>query len=226
MTVETSTGFMDVAPGKGCDTASQQAWQDCDTVSTKRQTSRVPAVEARQRIEEAAARLLAQRPFRELTVDTVMAEAGLARTVFYRHFAGLPHLLVARLEDLREALTGAGDPLAPGYTEAVLRRAIDVFAEHGAILRAIDDAARRDADVEVAYREFTEWAIAATAQLFDLGIDAGNLQQFDTANIARALTLLNRAYLLDALTGEDLQDREVVLRTLMTVWARTLQIES
>jgi AcrR family transcriptional regulator len=195
-------------------------------VSTKRQTSRVPAVEARQRIEEAAARLLAQRPFRELTVDTVMAEAGLARTVFYRHFAGLPHLLVARLEDLREALTGAGDPLAPGYTEAVLRRAIDVFAEHGAILRAIDDAARRDADVEVAYREFTEWAIAATAQLFDLGIDAGNLQQFDTANIARALTLLNRAYLLDALTGEDLQDREVVLRTLMTVWARTLQIES
>jgi TetR/AcrR family transcriptional regulator, ethionamide resistance regulator len=186
----------------------------------------VPAAEARLRIEEAAARLLSERPFRELTVDTVMAEAGLARTVFYRHFAGLPDLLVARLEDLREALTGAGDPLAPGYTEAVLRRAIDVFAEHGAILRAIDDAARRDADVEVAYREFTEWAIDATAQLFDLGIDAGNLQPFDTAQVARALTLLNRAYLLDALTGEQPQDREVVLRTLMTVWTRTLQIES
>jgi AcrR family transcriptional regulator len=226
MTVVTSTGFIGVAPGESCDTVSQQAWQDCDTVSTKRQTSRVPAAEARLRIEEAAARLLVERPFRELTVDTVMAEAGLARTVFYRHFAGLPHLLVARLEDLRAALTGAGDPLAPGYTEAVLRRAIDVFAEHGAILRAIDDAARRDADVEVAYREFTEWAIDATAQLFDLGIDAGNLQPFDTANVARALTLLNRAYLLDAFTGERPQDREVVLRTLMTVWTRTLQVES
>jgi AcrR family transcriptional regulator len=198
-------------------------------VSTTSQTSRggrVPAAQARQRIEEAAARLLARVPFRELTVDAVMAEAGLARTVFYRHFAGLPHLLVARLEDLREALTRAGDPLAPGYTEAVLRRAVEVFAEHGAILRAIDDAARRDADVEAAYREFTEWAVEATAQLFDLGVEADNLQPFDTRNVARALTLLNRAYLLDTLTGERPEDPELVLRTLMTVWTRTLGVES
>jgi TetR/AcrR family transcriptional regulator, ethionamide resistance regulator len=186
----------------------------------------VPAAEARQRIEEAAARLLARVPFRELTVDAVMAEAGLARTVFYRHFAGLPHLLVARLEDLREALTRAGDPLASGYTEAVLRRAVEVFAEHGAILRAIDDAARRDADVEAAYREFTEWAIEATAHLFDLGVEADNLLPFDTRNVARALTLLNRAYLLDTLTGAYPEDPEVVLRTLMTIWTRTLEIES
>src|SRR5215216_6035380 len=116
MTVDTSTDFIGGAPGEGCDTASQEPWHDCDTVSTTSQTSRggrVPAAEARQRIEEAAARLLARVPFRELTVDAVMAEAGLARTIFYRHFAGLPHLLVARLEDLREALTRAGDPLAP-----------------------------------------------------------------------------------------------------------------
>ena len=165
-------------------------------------------------------------PFRELTVDAVMAEAGLARTVFYRHFAGLPQLLVARLEDLREALTGAGDPLAPGYTEAVLRRAVEVFADHGAILRAIDDAARRDADVEAAYGQFTEWAIEATAQLFDLGVREGNLQPLDTRNVARALTLLNRSYLLDALTGAHPQDRDTVLRTLVTVWTRTLQVES
>ena len=120
----------------------------------------------------------------------------------------------------------AGDPLAPGYTEAVLRRAVEVFAEHGAILRAIDDAARRDADVEAAYREFTEWAVDATAQLFDLGVEAGNLQPFDTRNVARALTLLNRGYLLDTLTGERPEEPEVVLRTLMTVWTRTLQVES
>jgi AcrR family transcriptional regulator len=188
--------------------------------------TRTPAAEARRRIEEAAARLLARKPFRELTVDAVMAEAGLARTVFYRHFAGLPQLLVARLEDLRDALTGAGDPLAPGYTEAVLRRAIEVFAEHGTILRAIDDAARRDADVEAAYGEFTEWAIQATARLFDLGVQEGNLQPFDTQNVARALTLLNRSYLLDALTGAHPQDPDTVLRTLLTVWTRTLQVES
>jgi AcrR family transcriptional regulator len=185
----------------------------------------VAHAEARRRIEAAAARLLAQRPFRAMTVDALMAEAGLARTVFYRHFDGLPQLLVARLEDLRAALSGPGDPLAPGFTETVLRRAVDVFAEHGTLLRAIDDAARRDADVEAAYREFTEWAVAATAELFDLGVRVGNLQPFDTRNVARVLTLANRAYLIDALGGDRREDPEVVLRTLTTLWTRTLGVQ-
>jgi hypothetical protein len=41
-------------------------------------------------------------------------------------------------------------------------------------------------------RGFTEWAIDATAQLFDVGIAAGNLQPFDTHNVARALTTASR----------------------------------
>lgn len=192
--------------------------------SDSRRGRRVPHDEARRRIEEAAARLLAERPFRELTVDAVMTEAGLARTVFYRHFDGLPQLLVARLEDLRTALTGAGDPLAPGHMETVLRGAVAVFAEHGVLLRAIEDAARRDADVEAAHREFTEWAIAATAELFDLGVAVGNLEPFDTHNVARVLTLANRAYLMDAFGGDRREDPEIVLRTLMTLWTRTLGV--
>ena len=70
-----------------CDIVSQRrpAWQTCDTVSTSSQSNRVPAADARARILAAARRLLLQRPFAELTVEQVMAEAGLARTVFYRH---------------------------------------------------------------------------------------------------------------------------------------------
>ena len=186
---------------------------------------RVPHDEARQRIEEAAARLLAERPFRELTVDAVMAEAGLARTVFYRHFDGLPQLLVARLDDLRAALAEAGDPLAPEFLETVLRRAVAVFAEHSTLLRAIDDAARRDADVEAAYREFTDWVIATTKDLFDFGVREGNIEPIDTANIAHIMTIANRAYLIDALGGERSVGPDVALRTMMTVWARTLGVE-
>lgn len=186
--------------------------------------TRVPAEEARRRIEEAAARLLAERPFRELTVDLVMAEAGLARTVFYRHFDGLPQLLVARLEDLRTALTGAGDPLAPEFLETVLRRAVAVFAEHGTLLRAIDDAARRDAEVEATYREFTDWAIGATRELLDLGVRVGNLPAIDTANLAHVLTITNRSYLIDVFGGAHRVAPEVALRTLMTVWSRTLGV--
>jgi hypothetical protein len=39
--------------------------------------------------------------FHELTVDTVMTEAALARTVFYRHFTDLPQVILELLEELR-----------------------------------------------------------------------------------------------------------------------------
>jgi hypothetical protein len=49
-----------------------------------------------------------------------------------------------------------------------------------------------DCDTASQQRGFTEWAIDATAQLFDVGIAAGNLQPFDTHNVARALTTASR----------------------------------
>src|SRR3954470_15838674 len=86
----------------------RRVWQDCDKVSTHVSQSggrapRVPRAEARRRIVEGAGRLLAPTRFRDLTVDAVMLEAGLARTLFYRHFDGLPHLVLGLLDDLIDA---------------------------------------------------------------------------------------------------------------------------
>ena len=63
-----------------------------------------PSSEARERILAAARRLLVERPFADLTVDALMAEAGLKRTIFYRHYRDLPQLAPDLLPD-------AGDPL-------------------------------------------------------------------------------------------------------------------
>jgi AcrR family transcriptional regulator len=81
----------------------------------------VPAAEARARITAATARLLDDRPFRELTVDAVMAEAGLARTVFYRHFDGLPGIVLALLAELRDDVLGQARVIPPGERAAILR---------------------------------------------------------------------------------------------------------
>ena len=65
----------------------------------RRTNARVRREEARERILAAAEILLLERPYREITVEQVMAGAGLSRTVFYRHFDGLPDVLLTLLRD-------------------------------------------------------------------------------------------------------------------------------
>src|SRR5205085_5174239 len=130
-----------------CDTVSQRrpAWQTCDTVSTSSQSTRVSAADARARILAAARRLLLERPFAELTVEQVMTEAGLARTVFYRHYADLPQLAPELLPDTDDPIIDHIERVEAEQPEAVVETMIaalvDVYAEHGPLLRAIDDAA-------------------------------------------------------------------------------------
>src|SRR5918911_36653 len=108
--------------------------------------------DSEQEILEAAERLLRERPYRELTVDDLMAATSQSRTAFYRHFADRRDLLVHLIRDLNEELwemsagwlRGSGDPLAEG--RQALERLADVYAAHGPLLRAIAEAANHDAD--------------------------------------------------------------------------------
>ncbi|MFA9271208.1 MAG: TetR/AcrR family transcriptional regulator [Baekduiaceae bacterium] len=187
---------------------------------------RVPADEAKQRIVAAASALLADRPFRELTVEDVMAETGLKRTVFYRHFTGLPDVVLFLLDDIAASLTEAGDPNEPGFLRAVLSRVVDIAHRNGGLLRAVYDAAAVDAEVERRLDEATQWSIDATAALFQAGIDAGRTPPLDARAVSHALTHMNFAVLVDAFgrrdAGDDLADPERVLGALMTVWERVI----
>jgi AcrR family transcriptional regulator len=220
-------------------------WQDCDSVSNDvsqapaagRATEqpgrgggrapRVPRAEARRRIVDAKARLLATRRFRDLTVDAVMAEAGLARTLFYRHFDDLPHVVLDLLEELidetaRDAET-APDLNDPAVLRGMLARAVDVYAEHGPLFLAVDEAARHDEQVERAVQATVERAIDLTARLIEDAIAVGRVRPVSPPDMARALTLLNGSYLLDTLGREPRADADVVLETLWSVWTGALQ---
>src|SRR4051812_48686569 len=121
---------------------------NCDTVSTSRRVPYVPAIDARRRILAAVRRLLADRPFSALTVGAVMAEAELTRTIFYRYFDDLPALAPDLLPDAEAPLIERVTAGPPGDVVATMLDAlVDVFAEHGPLLRAIDDAARADRTV-------------------------------------------------------------------------------
>jgi TetR/AcrR family transcriptional regulator, ethionamide resistance regulator len=183
----------------------------------RRVNARVRREEARERIVAAAERLLLERPYREITVDQVMSEAGLSRTVFYRHFDGLPEVLLTllgRIEAELAAAMTAEAPDADSWLRDLLAAGVDTFARYGPFLRALDHAAGQDAEIEDAYCAFVDRFVEQTAAALGPGERAYEL--------ARALNLMNGHYLMETLGKDPGFDRELALETLLTVWRAVL----
>jgi AcrR family transcriptional regulator len=166
----------------------------------------VPSAEAHRRIVAAAGRLLEDRRFRELTVESVMEEAGLARTVFYRHFESLADVVVCLLDEAVDA----SPRTATDGLRAMLARSVDLYVRHGHLLAAVEEASHHDAAVERVYREAFESSVEATVGIVG-----------DRAT-ARALMHLNAGYLTDTLARDPGGDRDEALRTLWAIWSRVL----
>jgi TetR/AcrR family transcriptional regulator, ethionamide resistance regulator len=185
--------------------------------------SYVSADRARARILAAARALLAKRPFSELTVGAVMAEARLARTVFYRHFDDLPSLAPELLPDADDPLVDRLGRLA-GRPQEVVAAMVDglvtVFSEHGRLLRAIDDAAR--SDLAVAGR--LESALIGPRQLIERLVREAPNPPPRPAESARLLMAAHRAYLLDRFgAGDAPPEAPAVARAaLLAMWERLL----
>jgi len=85
-----------------------------------RHTPTQPRPAARERILEAATRLFLRDGFRAVGVDTIIAEAGVAKMTLYAHFPSKDDLIVAYLERANEqfwewlegASAGVDDPRA------------------------------------------------------------------------------------------------------------------
>src|SRR3954463_2213444 len=112
---------------------------------SSRVSQRVPRDQARRRITAATSRLLEDRRFRELTVEAVMEEAQLSRTVFYRHFDSLADVVVSLLDEAvaeaAEIAITAPDPSVPDVLRAMLARGVELWARHGHLLAAVEEAA-------------------------------------------------------------------------------------
>src|SRR5947209_9617029 len=100
----------------------------------------------RRQILDAAAAFLRDQAFRDLSVDALMAEVGLTRTAFYRHFDDTTALVLRLLGELGEKLYPVADrwrAAAGGrYPEAAreaLEAIVDFFVAEGPLVRAIAD---------------------------------------------------------------------------------------
>jgi TetR/AcrR family transcriptional regulator, transcriptional repressor for nem operon len=131
--------------------------------------------ETRQRILESARRLFNSRGFSEVSIEEVMADAGLSHGGFYRHFASKEELYAAAVQyfickDTPDAWqAGAGKTRAQRMIDAYF--SLDHFndCERCCPLIALpSDVARSSDVVKAAYREVLEMLVG----VFEAELDA------------------------------------------------------
>ncbi len=175
----------------------------------------------------AALELVGERSYAELSVGAVMERAGLERTLFYRHFDDLGDLLLRAAGEAIEELWAAqvdlgagrdGSGTHPEKIREAMRPPVALYERHGPLLRVLDEGAASDARIAAgrgAMRErFDELAADSLGELPQLA----SLSPAELRELARALNLLNTAYLLDAFGREPRIDAETALATLTTIW--------
>jgi TetR/AcrR family transcriptional regulator, ethionamide resistance regulator len=124
-------------------------------------------------ILDALERLLATKPFTELTMDDIARHAGLSRSALYFYFAskeaalgGLHQRTYAAMARTTEPLTEAGDA-----TVASMRRAVGEvcrnWREHAHALRTFHETAMVSADFGERWRERLETHVATLARLIE-----------------------------------------------------------
>jgi AcrR family transcriptional regulator len=153
-----------------------------------------------------------------------MAEAGLARTVFYRHFDDLPSLAPELLPDADDPLVNRTARSSAQAPHDVVREMVDglvaLFAERGRLLRAIDDAARQDPAVAARL----ERALIGLRQLIERLLRTAPDPPPSPAESARVLMATQRAYPLDTFgSGDAPPGAPAAARAaLLALWQRLL----
>jgi AcrR family transcriptional regulator len=194
--------------------------------TSKRARVRLSRQQSRDRIVAAATELVRHRSYQELSIGEVMETAGLGRTLFYRHFDDLADLLVRAsreaIEELLEAQQALGQTRT-GDDPHLVRRAIEpavaVYQRHGPLLRAMAEAAASDEQVVLGYADMRRRFDALVADALREMADVLGVPPADPLETARALNLLNEAYLLDAFGREPRVSVKTAVQTLTEIWA-------
>lgn len=199
------------------------------TFTARRERYREQRENTRRQILAAADTCLRERPYRELSVEVVMAGTGLTRTAFYRHFDDISDLVLQLIEEFLRDLYAVAERWSAEAGEAYpipaqigLHATVNFFAAQGPLVRAITEAAVADERIEHGHRRLRAPFIELTARTLDRLTEEGRLDVPDTRSMAEALNLMTEAYLLEQFGREPIGSPEEALATLETIWLRAL----
>jgi AcrR family transcriptional regulator len=199
------------------------------STSIQRSRRREQRDRTRREILAAADLFLREHPFRELSVDALMAQTDLTRTAFYRHFEDVTALVLQLLEEVGGELhtvavrwveTAPDD--FPAAAHEGLAGIVSFFDRNGPLVKAVADASATDHEIEQGYNGFVDAFVDLIESGLDRMIERGRLKPCNTRHLARALNFMNERYLLDEF-GRGEGDPAAALATLERVWLRTLE---
>jgi TetR/AcrR family transcriptional regulator, ethionamide resistance regulator len=156
--------------------------------------------------------------YADLNIERIATRAGISRTAFYFYFRDKRELLLRLTEDVTDELyrqgdiwfSGAGEPTAE-VAEA-LQKIGALYREHGAVLRAIVQAAATDDEVAVFWHAILDRFVDATARRIDeLRDDGGTVVAEDARACAFALCwMIERAFNQQLVLGEPIAHDQLV----------------
>ena len=183
---------------------------------------------ARAEIQNAAVRFLWSRPFREMTVNKLMAQTSLSRAAFYYHFADIHDLMETMLGRLQiDVMAGVspwlseeGDPVALLYQS--LSAEVELSYTRGPLLKAFSDSAGFDKRMEEAWYGFLDSFDDAVAERISADQEQGLIDPLDARLIATTLNHADAALYIRAFGSKPRRQRGQVLRAIARVWISTL----
>jgi AcrR family transcriptional regulator len=180
-------------------------------------------------ILNAALDFLWSRPYREMTIASLMAATDVGRSAFYQHFKDLHEVMENLLEMLQGEIFEVAEPWLVDVSDdptVVLRETVSglvrVCYERGPFLRAITDAATTDERLEKVWKKFLKGFDNAGTARIEADQARGLIADFDAPQVAFALNRLNTYTLLQAFGQHPRQDPEPVREALTRIWISTL----
>ncbi|MDH4031203.1 MAG: TetR/AcrR family transcriptional regulator [Chromatiales bacterium] len=182
----------------------------------------------RAEILDAAFEHLWSRPFRDMTVNSLMAMTSSTRSGFYRYFQDIHELMEALLKRLEsELLEGVspwlsddGDPVALLYESLVAE--VRICYRHGPFLKAVSDAAGTSARLEDEWNKFMGRFDDAVIDRITADQELGLIEAFDPRPVAAALNQVDASMYIRFFGQRPRSRPEPVQDAITRVWISTL----
>ncbi|MFK7848524.1 MAG: TetR/AcrR family transcriptional regulator [Rhodothermales bacterium] len=179
-------------------------------------------------ILDEALKFIWSHPFRDMTVNSLMASTGLTRSTYYQYFNDLYELMETLLGMLQEEIFEAAEPWTVGVGDPVallgdsLAGLVRVGYEHGPLIRAVSDAATTDKRLEKAWKQFLGRFDDAACARIEADQQQGLIPEFDARPVAIALNRLDASMLIEAFGQRPRSKSEPVRKALTRIWISTL----
>ena len=179
-------------------------------------------------ILDAALEFIWSRPFRDMTVNSLMSSTVLSRSAFYQYFDDIHKMMETLLQMLADEiftssnhwLEGVGDPVAlinetfEGLTQTCYR--------NGPFLRAVSDAAATDERFEKDWVQFLCAFDDAGITRIEADQAQGLIAAFDARPVAFSLNRLNAYTFIDAFGQRPRSKPKPIQDALARIWISTL----